>query len=130
MNHRETGALRRDLINRNLTVAQMKAIAAELGVEIHTSLFRRKDKLAEALLDAVGRPFDREARDALVSTPVTLYAHPYAHNRHGRRWYELRHDKILIGWRRRKHTDPPVMVPATRKDLFIGLAIAAKQGLL
>ena len=130
--HRQLGELRRRLIGREVAPAEIGSIAADLDVSIPTALFRRREKASEALLDAIGRPFDRQARDALRRRHVLIYEHVEAPNRRYRRWHPITvsDGKVtrVLRWKRIKAPSRPVMVPATRRALYAGVAAQTKAG--
>jgi hypothetical protein len=63
---------------------QLRDIAKRLKVQ-DVRLATRKAALVERILDKIGRPFDRAARDALHRAPRMLLEHPKGKNRLERR---------------------------------------------
>lgn len=134
LSHRELGALRRRLTfdAKSVPAAEMREIGRSVGVDV--KLTERKLVLAERILDHIGRPFDRAARNALRRQPVMLIEHDErGQNRNLRRHrYQTRSisrfEKVTT--RRtipRRYRKEATMVPATAKEIREARAALARS---
>ena len=134
MNYREIGALRHRLIDEpdTFTVPALKLLAAQLGVALPKSLLRRKRHFIDAILDEIGRPFDREARDALRVEPVLLIEQTGMNRALRRHSWSTRtvskFQKITVSRTiPRAYRRPPTMEPATAKQIREARASLARS---